>query len=71
MEESLADVSELAKAASLKDYVSARAWIVRNKHFLASQEAQNSEARCQIGKIVRAAAFDGQVDNVENFRWHG
>ena len=75
MEESPADVSKLVKAVSLKDYVSAKAWIVRNEQFLASQEAQDSEVRAevrgQIGKIVRAAAFDGQVDNVEYFRWHG
>ena len=55
--------------------MSAKVWIVRNEQFLASQEAQDSEVRAevrgQIGKIVRAAAFDGQVDNVEYFRWHG
>ena len=74
MEKSSADVSELAKAATLKDYVSARAWVRTNKQFLDSQNSEEDNRnllRSQIGKLVRAAALSGQVDNVEYFRCYG
>ena len=77
MEGSLPDGLELlAKAASLKDYASAEEWIKRNKHYLTTQEGQTSEdnqnfVRSQIAKVIRDAAYNGQVAMVEYFRSYG
>ena len=77
MEGSLPDVLELlAKAANRKDYASAEEWIKKNKHYLTSQEGQTSEdnrnfVRSQIGKVIRDAAFKGEVARVEFFRSYG
>ena len=75
MERSTADVAKLVQAVNSKDYASAKAWIGRNKDHLAirqdSSEDNRNCVRSQIGKLLRAAAFGGQVDDVEYFRSYG
>ena len=68
MDELLAgiDFSKLAKAVSISDYASVRAWIERYK-----QHGSHHYVRSQISKIVRAAALDGKVTHVEYFRSYG
>lgn len=65
------DVSGLVRAASINDFPSTRTWIERNKQHLLGQGKNRSFVRSQISKLVRAAALDGQVTNVEFLRFYG
>ena len=77
MGELSADISKLVKAASTKNYATAKQWIERNNQYLSTQTdsdlsdgVQNS-ARIEITRMLQTAALDGQVSYVEYFRSYG